>query len=272
MKAGEEQIAAAVDLLRRRVRERGGPAEERARELCDGELRGFLPVSELMAAYCPEVTPRKWVADDDHDRDLDYYAPDDLTDVADAGAGVVPEGFGGELEREAIARILRRLEAGGGLLRRKVRWVYRYHTLQPGQRVETRKGPGQVRCGERLEEWLERAVLIVAEEGRVVKVFSEHRRECLRAPGWNGSRKPVLEMMAPEIDAPELALRRIAMSVAVLLRVMRKIDRDLNSAAAIARAAGVTRANVSARQLKMEAEEAAEGAAQFKTRRRRKAS
>lgn len=258
MKLSAEQLSAAVDLLKRRVRDQGGPAAARAQELCAGELKGFVSAKDLLSAYRPDVAPWHWV-EGDHERELDYYEPGELAELADEAYRAQQElrPNGGELEREVIARILRRLEAGGGLLRRKVRWVSRYHTLQPGEEAVVRKTAGQVRCGDTVQEWLERAVLIMCGE-RVVKVFAEHRRERVRRSGWNGSKKAVLEMKAPELDAPELALRRIAMSLAVLLRMMRRTDRELKNGAAIARAAGVTRANVSARQIKMEAEEAAD--------------
>lgn len=264
MKLNEEQLAAAVDLLKRRVRDRGGPAAARARELCAGELKGFVSAQTLLAAYRPDSAPGNWV-DGDHERELDYYETGKLAAIEEEAITREQreDPYGSELERETISRILRRLEAGGGLLQRKVRWVSRYYTLQPGEMSVIKRGAGQVRCGDIVHEWLERAVLITA-GGRVVKVFAEHRREKVRRSGWNGSKLPVLEMKVPELDAPELALRRISMSLAVLLRVMRKIDRELKNGAAIARAAGVTRANVSARQVRMEAEEAAERPANFR--------
>lgn len=271
MKLSAEQLEAAGELLKRRIEKHGGSAAARARELCAGELKGWVTAEELIAAYRTESAPQRWV-DGDHERDLDYYDPEVLA----AKASATPESAGDSestllVEREAIARILRRLESGGGLLKRKVRWLTKYYTLQTGEQAVVRKGPGQVQCGSVREEWLSRAVLILQGE-TVVKVFPEARLKNTRPVGWSGKKKPVIEMRVPELDLPELGLRRIAMNVAVLLRRLRRIDSELKSAADIARAAGVTRANVSARQIKMEAEEAAEGPAEFKKRRRRRAA
>ncbi len=270
MKLSEEQFGAAVDLLKCRLRDRGGPVEARARELCARELKGWISVKELLGGYVPDSAPHRWV-DGDHERELDYHDPLTLADKAAAVAADWTRGDADDLdtlqvEREVIARILRRLEAGGGLLRRKVRWVTRYHTLQPGEKAVVRKGLGQVQCGHQREEWCGRAVLIMSGE-KVVKVFPEARQKRMNRFGKGTSKKPVLEMLLPELDVPELSLRRIGMNVAVLLRRLRRIDGELRSAAAIARAAGVTRANVSARQIKMEAEEEADRPAKFKARR-----
>jgi len=271
MKLSAEQIEAAGALLKRRIEKHGGPATERARELCANELKDWLTAEELLEAYKPDAAPTRWVSGE-HERELDYYDPAVLTVKADAGSTVEAESRETLLvEREAIARILRRLEAGGGLLKRKVRAVVKHYTLQAGERAVGRKGAGEVACSGGREEWLTRAVLITQGE-TVVRVFPEARLRRTRPVGWLGKKKPVLEMLVPELDMPELGLRRIAMNVAVLLKRLRRIDSELRSAADIARAAGVTRANVSARQIKMEAEEAAEGPARFKAARRRKAS
>jgi hypothetical protein len=215
----------------------------------------------LLGAYKAEASPMRWV-EGEHDRELDYYDPAVLTAKADASANAVlpedeetaAERGRRDLEREVIARVLRRLDAGGGLLKRKVRWVRKYYALQEGCAVDVRKGEGAVVCGCVREEWLSRAVVIVQGE-KVVRVFPEARKKKLWPMGLGNSRRPVVEMVVPELDAPELYLRRLGMNVAVLLKRLRSIDGELRSGAAIARAAGVTRANVSARQIKMEAEE-----------------
>ena len=256
MKLSEERkarLASAVDLLKLRIESRGGPASARAAELCAEELRGWVTEAELMRAYRPDVSPLRWVAGD-HDRRLDYCDPRVLAEKA--GAAVEESESEMVAEREAISRILRRLEAGGGLLMRKVRWVARYHVMQQGERVEVRKHSGYVDCCGQRCEWLTRAVLIL--RGDVVaKVFPEARAKNMRPAGWRGN-KPVLEMRVPELEVSELAMRRISMSVAVLLLRLKRVNAELGSAAAIGRAAGVTRANVSARSVRMQQEDEAE--------------
>lgn len=254
MKLRPKQMAAAVDLLKRRIEERGGPAAARAEELCAVELKGWLAAGDLMAAYRPDTAPGRWVHGE-HDRRLDYYDPQTLAAKVEAVVVQPPEDSEREAELEAIAMVLRKLEAGGGLLRRKVKWRAKYYSMQTGERVEMRKGgPGQADCtvGGRVE-WLIRAVLIMRGDV-VVKAFPEARAKNMRPAGWCGHKKPMVEMRVPELVASELALRRISTSVAVLLLRLRRVTAELRSGAAIARAAGVTRANVSARGKRMDAE------------------
>lgn len=253
MKLMPKQMAAAVDLLKRRIEERGGPAAARAEELCAVELKGWLAAGDLMAAYRPDTAPGRWVHGE-HDRRLDYYDPQTLATKAGAAPEISEEVCDRAAELEAIARVLRQLEAGGGLLRRKVKWRAKYYAMQTGERVEVRKGPGNADCtvGGRVE-WLIRAVLIMRGDV-VVKAFPEARSKNMRPAGWCGHKKTMVEMRVPELVASELALRRISTSVAVLLLRLRRVNAELRSAAAIARAAGVTRANVSARGKRMEAE------------------
>lgn len=257
MSKGDDRIAAAADLLKRRVSERGGPPEVRARELAV-ELSGWVTEREMLRAYAPDVAPSRWVGGD-HDRRVDYYDPAELAGVAgsvDAGATECAL----EVEREAICRVLRQLESGGGLLKRSVRWCVVSHTLQPGEECEDRLGPGQVRVdGVLVGEWLTGAVVIVR-GGVVAKVYAEARLKCVLQKGTGGSRRPVARLQVPRLEAGKLECSRISMNVAVLLLRLNSIEEALSTGEAIAKAVptpdgkGVTRANVSARRVRQEAE------------------
>ncbi len=265
MKLTPEQLAAAAELLKRRVRALGGPVVERARELCAGELRGWCSAEELAGAYEPDVSPGRWVGGE-HDRGLDYYDPADLEERAGSvftgGNGDNGEGKGGEVsDREIVGRVLSLLEPGGRLLQRKIMWREVRYTLRAGEAWRMVRGAGSAREAHpagsgALVEW-DRGAVLIERGGVVVRIFPEHR-----ARGMSGGR---LVMQRPEIEASGLELRRLAMSAAVLLLILRRPAAGLENGALIARAAGVTRANVSARRVKLEGELAAQSSADSTT-------
>jgi hypothetical protein len=247
MKLDEEQLAAAADLLKRRIVSRGGPAAVRAQELCAGELKGWVTTEELLAAYQPDSAPQRWVAGE-HERELDYYDPAVLAAKAPAAAEVpereVPTG--GVLD---LAFLLGCLEAD--LIERKVAWKEVRYALRVGESWRAMEGAGvaQMADGARAE-WLYGAVLI-EREGAVVKVFREHRKKKVLGGGSGNSRRPVVVMERAELEVTELALKRLAVSVAALLLLLRRKPQGLESGASIARVAGMTRANVSAKLIKL---------------------
>lgn len=234
-----------------------------------------------MKSYEAECKPARWVSGE-HDRELDYYEPAVLAQMAEGteevrtyrecGAGR-PAGKLARItdnELEVIGRILRRLE--GGMLKRKVRWVKKRRALKAGERVEKKRGAGEILCGGVLCEWQERAVIIFDSDGAAACVFAEAQSRGLRKAGWSGYKGEVVEIKVPELVASELDLRRISMNVAVLLRLYRGESSGFHSAAAIARATGVERATVSASQIRIAKEELAAGGVKFKAVRSRKVS
>lgn len=260
MKLTEEQMAAAVDLVRHRV-SRGEHPNDVCLALAAGQLAGRVSASAMMEAYSVAVRRedaearerRRW-GGEGRERP---FETEDLDMLALSTGRLESEVPGGDDEAEADAARAESLREVVAWLLRKVGVVPERHrvkhresqvTVRAGESWQNVEGAGSEVVAGKPVEWVFRAVVVRGVDGEVRVVLPEARGWADLDPRYSGE---VLRYKQPVIDMSELDLRRAAVNLAVLLKLFGARG---GSAADIARMAGVERATVSHHQRRLAGE------------------